>query len=369
MKSIQLFVSLFIISVLPLHAQITITNSDMPSLGKKYFITHSYDFDSVKPALTGANYTWDFSKLTEATQEPDSIIAITSAPQLYQVVFNSYLEPVPTFCIYKTHLENYDSLSKYNPTEIYEYYKTDSAHFSYAGLGFKLQGFVVPVKYNTFDNLYSFPLSYGNSDSGASYFETPSSLSTVLYYASHQKRKNMADGWGTIKTPYGSFSALRIKSTINAIDTIYKTADSSGYKIQQPTRYEYKWLGQNSGFPLLQINTEISDSNEVITAILYQDTLRFNSIGKAHPKPINVRIYPNPFSQYATIEYGVDQYSFVSVELIDLNGKILSKLQSGYKNPGVYNLPLNIETNRSSVYFIKIRLNDKVHLEKITYTK
>jgi hypothetical protein len=341
----------------------------MPSLGTKYIISHSNDFDSIKPALTGVNYTWDFSKLTEATQQPDSIIAITSAPQLYQVVFNSYLEPIPSFCIHKTHLENFDSLNKYNPTEIYEYYKTDSTYFSYAGLGFKLQGFVVPIKYDTTDILYSFPLSYGNSDSGTSFYKTPTILSPYLYYASHQKRKNKADGWGILKTPYGSFSALRIKSTINSVDTFYKTADSSGYKIQQPTRYEYKWLGQNSGFPLLQINTEIRDSIEVITTIFYLDSLRFNSIAKAHPKPINVLIYPNPFSQTATIEYSVDQYSFVSVELIDLNGKILSKLHSGYKNPGVYSLPLSIETNRSSVYFIKIRMNDQVHLEKITYTK
>lgn len=369
MKHIQLIVYLFIISVLPLHAQITITDSDMPALGKKYIISQSDDYNLVNPALTGPNYTWDFSNLTEAIQKTDSIMAITSAPQMYQFVFNSFLDPSPTFCIPRTHLDILDSLKQYQPTVIYEYYRTTPQYFSYAGLGLNIQGIAVPIKYDTIDILYTFPLSYGNSESGTSFFETPSIVSPYLYYASQQNRKNKVDGWGTLKTPYGSFPTLRIKSTINSVDTIYKTPTSSGYKFKQNTRFEYKWLGQNSGIPLLQVNTELRDSIEVITAVSYRDSLRLNSLSKAHPIPFNIRVYPNPFNQSTTIEYSIDQYSFVSVEIIDLNGNIIRKLQSGYKNPGVYSLPITLENNRSSVFFIKFRLNDQVHLEKLTYTR
>ena len=87
MKPILLLVYLFIISVLPLHAQITISDSDMPGLGQKYLISQSYDFNTINPALTGKNYTWDFRNLTESVQQTDSIMTITSAPQMYQIIF------------------------------------------------------------------------------------------------------------------------------------------------------------------------------------------------------------------------------------------------------------------------------------------
>ena len=370
MKHTQLLVFLFIISTLPLHAQIIITDADMPLPGKKYIISQSNDFNLINPALTGKNFTWDFSNLKDSVQQSDTSMPITSAPQMYQYVFNSYLDPKPTFCIHSSYLNKFDSLKQFHPTVIYEYYRNSSANYSYTGLALNLAGISVPIKYDTIDNIYTFPLTYGNSDSGKSYFTTPSIVLPYLIYTSNQKRKNEADGWGTLKTPYGSFSVLRVKSTINSVDMFYKTADSAGYQFQQPTKFEYKWLGQNTGIPLLQVNTELRNSVEVITGISYQDSFRFNSIAIVNrPKPINIRVYPNPFSQTAQVEYRIDKRSFVSVELIDLYGNVVSKLQSEYQNEGVYSIPVNIENSISGIYFIKFRLNNQVQFEKINYIR
>jgi hypothetical protein len=132
------------------------------------------------------------------------------------------------------------------------------------------------------------------------------------------------------------------------------------------TRFEYRWIGQNSGFPLLQLNTELHDSIEVPVALFYQDSIRKNSIAHISNKPLIISIYPNPFLQTTTIEYLVEHFSFVSIELIDLSGKIVSVIHSGYVNPGKYYIPLNLTNNFSSVYFIKFRLDNQVHFEKIS---
>jgi hypothetical protein len=82
---------------------------------------------------------------------------------------------------------------------------------------------------------------------------------------------NFVDGWGTLKTPFGIFSVIRIKSLISQRDSLYIDSLGTGFPMQR-TITEYKWLGKNSGIPILQI----SEEGFSVTAI-YRDSTRMSA--------------------------------------------------------------------------------------------
>ena len=47
-------------------------------------------------------------------------------------------------------------------------------------------------------------------------------------------------------------------------------------------------------------------------------------------------IYPNPFNPQTTIEYGIDSYSYVRVNIYNLNGVLVESLIDTYQPPGYY---------------------------------
>ena len=73
-------------------------------------------------------------------------------------------------------------------------------------------------------------------------------------------------------------------------------------------------------------------------------------------------MYPNPFKQYTNIKFKLLDDSYVSLNVYDLNGKIVCTLINNEKrNAGEHSLEWTHENLSSGLYICKLKANNKVY--------
>jgi PKD repeat protein len=208
---------------------ITITKANMPSSGEEYI--YSTTTDKVDVSITGANQAWDFSGLTPISQDTMKF----KKPQEVNVAF--LLSFFGDVAVQQPNgaLKNY-----------YGFFKTGAGAYVQQGAGFTLPvvNIPLPIQYTSPDVVYRFPLTYGNKKDSSKY-ELNNNFQGITL-AVHGKRVNTVDGYGTITTPYKSFSCIRVKSEITEFDTL------GGIPIDN-SRTEYKWLSTDEKVPVMQV--------------------------------------------------------------------------------------------------------------------
>ncbi|MFY8021353.1 MAG: T9SS type A sorting domain-containing protein [Bacteroidia bacterium] len=249
----------FIFSIFTFHistAQISILASDLPAVNDE--LRYSIGTGSLNLNQTGANQTWDFSKLKATNQELIKHSAPLQTPYIFQFLNNStfgYPEkglPVPAGFIE-------------NP---FTFIKKSNSVYIITGRGATAQNLPLGIVYNPKDTLYVFPLIYGKTYGGS--FAGSASLATFGGLSQTGDRTSIVDGWGTIKTPYGTFECLRVKSTVNEMDSI--VFGPTQLPIQN-NRIEYRWLAKGEKYPILEV---IAPSNPLVgsTSIRFKDIYR-----------------------------------------------------------------------------------------------
>lgn len=333
---------LMVLTLGTIQAQITIDNNDMPSVGDTFRVSNGLISPTIDPAPTGPSFTWDFSTLQPVSQDVDSFIDVSSTGSFYSVVFSN----IP-FNPYRSNVAaqgpNFPTLPQISVSDVYYFYYNSSASFAQSGYGASINGFPTPLPFNNKDKVYQFPLNFGNTDSSDSDYQI--TIPGLGFYGHDQRRVNEADGWGTLITPFGTFNTLRVKSVINSHDSLYLDTLGIGFGFQNAPVTEYKWLGDNEGIPLLQINTSLNFGTEIVTSIRYRDSLRVLSglpadeISEAY----NVTLYPNP----ASAQIGMDIQSVAqdqaTISLLTTEGRFVKEFFNGRLNAGINRLVADLE--------------------------
>jgi hypothetical protein len=81
----------------------------------------------------------------------------------------------------------------------------------------------------------------------------------------------------------------------------------------------------------------------------------------------NVKVYPNPTNQNVTVEFDEPTANGVSVELCDLTGKQIVKLDKQFAQ--TINLDLSKYSVAGGIYFLRITSGEKTKVQKIVYQK
>lgn len=68
-------------------------------------------------------------------------------------------------------------------------------------------------------------------------------------------------------------------------------------------------------------------------------------------------IYPNPSSTNSTVEFSLVNASEVSVEVVDLTGKVVKTINAGKLNAGTNQLDLNVANFEAGIYYVNILTN------------
>lgn len=241
-------------------AQITITKNDMPGQNDTIRYSNVANNNSINYDTTGAGITWDFSMVKPQSQG------------LYEYKSALLINPIylPFFGVtaYGLKITDTISLGVISIYNVYSFYKNSNTKFIIEGTGMNFNGVPTPQNYSDVDEVYQFPLDFGNRDSST--YAVSTDLGGLFTYSQSGYRINEAEGWGTVKTPYGTFNALKIKTTIVEKDTL--TNSSLPFPIPfSRTTMEYKWLVNGEKIPVFQVSGNMAGNNFIPNQIRYRD--------------------------------------------------------------------------------------------------
>lgn len=304
------YTALFLIFSLTAGSQIIITESDMPAAGDTIRVS-SAQSPGLQYAATGTDTTWDFSSLFATSQKLILFEDINDLPFAYQAAFNSPLDPE-----HKAEYAIIDSdslpIPNLNVTKFRQFFRKTSTEYGVVGYGAEVNGFHIPGKYDSLDLHYSFPVSYG--DSSGSHSIATQQIPSLGFFQREVSRKNVVDGWGTVITPYGTFSVLRVKSEVVQKDSI-KFDSVPAFPAMHAYITEYKWLTKNKGLPVLKVVM----SNGYPQVVEYLDSMRsFTSVAELEQP--RAAVYPNPSGGEVIIAWNTPAGE---LKIYDLSGRLV----------------------------------------------
>lgn len=356
MKKYSFIYFLFLLASIS-NGQITITNASMPSSSDTIRYSIASNSSVGNYTTTGTNYNWNFSTLNVVGQNLREFKPSLSTPYgffFFPPKFGEKTQdtiPIPTI----------PTIGALSITDVYSFYKKTSSLFAVEGIGIKLNGIPVPNFNSDEDELYLFPLNYGDRDSTTFTFSTIASTLVPFQYNKHGYRITQADGWGSITTPYGTANCLRVITTQYSIDTISTTLLPAPFnKLGFPnyTR-SYQWLTLGEKIPFLEVVGNIIGSNFNVTQVKYRDIKRVSNVG-LHEEQTNLLIsaFPNPTTHELYLILPKTETK-VALQLTDLQGKLIMSemlensdfvnkhtLNTSQLTPGLY--ILNVSTGKET---------------------
>ncbi|HLG35739.1 MAG TPA: T9SS type A sorting domain-containing protein [Bacteroidia bacterium] len=346
--TLSLSIFFFLAAVFSGNAQsITINAGDMPSVNDIYVVNSVTPSPAIDPVPTGANFNWDFSALVSATQNTDTFKSLFGIGSIYAAAFIG--------SSYGVRSAQDINFGAFTMEKIYNLFKNSASKYEGSGQGAEINSIPTPMVFNPRDVIYKFPLDFGDADSASSEFSI--SVSTLITYRKFRTRVNVADGWGTLSIPTGTFNVLRVKSIVTDRDSI--VINSFALPVVPTVTTEYKWLGKLQGEPLLQINA----GQVGVTQVLYLEN-PVSGIGDVNGAGSAVTVYPNPAKTELRIKNS--ELRIENIEIYNLLGEKFSCEVIGSREPETV---INISGLTEGVYFLKIISEKKIFYGKFTIVK
>lgn len=326
-------------------AQITITSLDMPQSNTAFKLNQKSinitNFPSY--ANSGANQVWNFTGIISDNTITESYIPPTSneIPLICRIMFNNPLDPA--------YVANVSVLSKdaIDPTgsieNIYNFYRTTSNSFVLVGRSGSIEGTPFCLKQTPTDTILKFPLTYGLTFSGTS--QTSITAPGFGFFQQDLNRNSVVDAWGTLTTDLGTFDVLRVKSTLNIVDTIYSEQNGMGFKIPR-AEIHYNWYSKNLRTPIFTI-VERGQTFGGNTAFWVAQNV--TNISEITDTKIKLLVYPNPASEFVNLEI-IGAINFPeTLILYNFQGKKIKEI--ALQNP---QSKINIRELNKGIYFIRL---------------
>ncbi len=327
MKKSILFVSLLALMLCRISAQITINKSHISAAGK--MTVQAYDTNRYALPGNGANYTWDFSNLTEVEKDTNHY----GLPQWYPGASNFPTANMLTF---------------YNSKDSsYQYFSLTDTELTYQGSLDMVDGIssvnALKLKYITFPSTFNTSFTDASTNKGqASELgidpdgNGPLPFIDSIYFDILLNNKSIIDGYGTIKTPLGTFSTIRQKMTTisdlgnlkmftngvwTTVPKIYLALLGFGNTADTSHNILF-WTNDNKiGQPLLTYSYSNGDaySNDFSYVSAQSQTSKLLEIDHT-----NVTIFPNPCQNVFSIQ--LSNPATVQLKIYDNTGKLINTL-------------------------------------------
>lgn len=349
MRSNQIIIGfIWIFLVAQAQAQITIDQTDMPAVGDTIRLSRGINLNLDLVEETGADFIWDFSDLQAVSQQVDSVVSPLSIPIGFWFMNTANQA---------RRLQSDISLGDFQLSNSFGFYNKTNNEYTEEGFTATISGIPIPLKYETADVLFQFPMNYGNLDSSHAFLAF--GLENLAYLMIDKRRFNEMDGWGTLITPYGSFETIRIKSSVVEYDSIY--IDSLGLGIPVHRLYtEYKWMGKAHKLPLLTVTKNFGQGGLLVQ---YIDSLRRDLIGiDEEPQMIKpaLGLYPNPTSQNLSIDFDLNRDAVIYFTIYNSQGNRVFQSSPSYQYAGKVHLFYDAGTNDlpPGTYILQLIVNN-----------
>ena len=280
-KIILVLLSLgFVINVF---GQATYTASNFAAVGDSFFITTPTPAAlQLDYSVTGPNYSWDYSALVPDTQEsrawsnPNNSGYKTTWCLLNFYLFNCNTQFNNNFNL-ATQLTEGLVIQGMGLTNVVDHLNktTSGLQNKMIGAQVTVNGSTLPlvVSYSDPDDIYQFPMTFGSTATNPYAINTDlTSLGVPVQIVSTGQRTNLVEGWGTLVTPFGTFSnVLKLKSTLVQNTTI--TYNGTPQTTSQTT-VSYQWFDPAYKIPVLDVTGNLVNSVWTPTAVTFMDYQR-----------------------------------------------------------------------------------------------
>ncbi len=324
--------------VSPAFGQLTITSSNFQALiGSTQNITAytSQDTTGLRALIntSGSNQTWNVGVRTYQSG--------TSSTTFLNYLGGAPLANDPAFSGSNT-VTRGKSPSSPNITS-WGFYKLDAT-------GFTLYGFVIDSSgtYSKFTYSppllgFKLPMTFNTAWNGTTTTNFPGGSFTEIY-------DELVDGYGTVTTPAGNVSCLRLREKTT-------TQFSFGGITFSTTGYDYAFIGQD-GFSYAEIHADSTKNPQSVS--YFQKTV--TSVARSSDIPPNsfelAQNYPNPFNPSTTIEFSLPRSGYTNLKVFNTLGEEVATLVAGNLSAGRYKAQWNANGLTSGVYFYQLQAVD-----------
>ncbi len=257
---------LFLLMGLAVRGQITINSTHMPGSGDtlRYSLAEASSVNTTALNSSGANQTWDFSQLIPQSQGLNEYKLALQINPAYSLFFGLTAYGLKTFDTL--------NLGTIQLTNGYDFLTKNSSVYKAVGRGLTFQNLPVPSFYSDDDEIYQFPLQYGDNDSST--FRVAFDLGGTIGLVQKGSRRNKVTGWGSITTPFGTFNALKVETTIWQTDSI--SLNGFGLPPIPSTRVWYSWWSTAEEMPIMEARGNVLpfSTQPVFTEYRFRDVFR-----------------------------------------------------------------------------------------------
>lgn len=334
---------------------ISLSNANMPGSGDTLRYTNVQIGSVGNYTQTGTNFNWDFSSVISGTSDVRSFKSAQQTPYSFYFLFSSnvYGEKV---------IDNLaGNTGSIAITNYYNFYKKSTSNpdaFMADAAGISINSLPVAAFYSDKDELYNFPLTYPKYDSTTFRFVTPSTTLIPIVYSRTGTRATRVDGWGTVITPYGQESCLRLVTTQYSKDTLavtlstlFPTPIKIGFVNNQRS---YQWFTASSKIPFFEVTGTLLGNNFTITGARYRGYSNNLTAISAEQDISAMELYPNPVrDQLWLANAGTEA---MTTELLDLNGRLIRRADPVALDKLVY---LDVADLSTGLYVLRATRNNK----------
>lgn len=314
-KQLLLFSSLLIVSAAS--AQITINMADIV-VPPKTVLQANDTLPTVSVGSAGPSQTWNMSALNTHTIDSLSFMPTAWAPDA--AVF-----PMSNMTL------------KQGNSGFFSYLSNTSAALDIIGNTGDLDPGTGTTEHliqhvNPGERLISFPSTYNTN-----FVNDYGSIATFHYgvdpgigfvvdsvmQRSKVHKVSVADAWGTITTPLGTFSALRLSQRKYTVDSTFGLISGFGWMFFQETidsTKSYSWWTNGVGFPL--VATDVDWTTNAPTRAQWLQATPTTGINEFTAAEINV--FPNPATDHVSMQ--LDPTKVSTVLVYDLSGRLVEAL-------------------------------------------
>lgn len=239
---------LFLSSMLDVRAQVTIRRSDLAGAGDTARISIGSTFPSTLFNPSGPQLTVNVDTLTPIRQVLDTLLRPRDTP--FALFFRN--------ASYGQGSDAFRALSQIgggaipfeNPTD---FYRLNDTSLSIVGIGVGINGLPLPTFYTEPELIARLPISFGQAYTDS--FNFSLSIPGLPFGLRRSGSKSfLADGWGTVTTPYGSFECVKLVVETVHNDTVLIPLGPT--VIPFPIRYnstDVRWYAPGEKVPILQL--------------------------------------------------------------------------------------------------------------------
>lgn len=242
-----------------LFAQPTITQNHLPKSGDtlRYSNGNLQGFNA-QLQKKGANQTWDYSSLSATSQGLYSYLSANRTPYAFYFFNQIGLKTADSFGAGPIMLKN-----------IYTFYTKNNTVFKAEGIGYSYQSLPLASNYSDDDEIYTLPINYNDSVVSTFRFLFSIPLINTFGYLQKGKRTNIADGWGTVITPYKTYTnCLRVRTILQQTDSLITQLGKFPIPRNQVI---IRYLSTEERMPVLEIIGSLTNNIFTPTQVLYRD--------------------------------------------------------------------------------------------------